>query len=303
MKLGITLPQLGQWATPDNVINVARYAEELGFNSLWMLERLLFPIEPKTTYTVSPDGKLPDEYRYVLDPIITLTYAAANTKDIRVGTSVLVMPNHTPIILARQLSTLDVLSQGRLDCGLGIGWSEDEYDASNVAFKQRGARGDEFIQCLKTLWTEEQPEFHGEFYQVAKSVVNPKPVQKPHPPITVGGFHPRALKRAVLYGDGYHGVALPFNQMEDLIARLKQAAKEAGKNFDNLHIPCRAHNLVLLDESPGANREPLVGTAAQIKEDFRRYEEIGVTEIIIEMNFTPGINVDKMFKVMEQLRP
>ncbi len=107
MKLGIALPQLGEWATPDNIVKVAQHAEELGYNSLWMQERLLWPINPKSPYPVTPDGSLPDQYQYVLDPIVTLAYAAASTKSIRIGTSVLVMPYHMPVMLAKQLATLD----------------------------------------------------------------------------------------------------------------------------------------------------------------------------------------------------
>ena len=255
MKLGIALPQIGQWATPENIVKVAQHAEGLGYNSLWVLERLLWPLKPKKPYPATPDGSLPRQYQYVLDPIVSLTYAAANTHRIRLGTSVLIMPYHTPILLSKQLSTLDVISAGRLDCGLGAGWSEDEYDASNTPYENKGDRADEFLKCLKVIWTDDEPEFHGRFYQLPKSKVNPKPVQKPHPPITIGGFNPGVFRRAVTLGDGYNGVISPFDHM------------------------------------------------IEIKDDLSRCEEIGITEILFDLNFDPEITTDKLFYVMEKLRP
>ena len=302
MKLGIALPQLGEWATPENIVKVAQHAEELGYNSLWTQERLLWPINPKTPYPVTPDGSLPDQYQYVLDPIVTLAYAAASTKSIRIGTSVLIMPYHMPVMLAKQLATLDVLSGGRFDCGLGLGWSEDEYEVSNTPFKNRGDRGDEFLKCLKVLWTEQEPEFHGNFYHVPKSKVNPKPLQKPHPPITVGGFNPRAFQRAATLGDGYHGGILPFDQMKELLGGFIQAAQNAGRDLSELQVVCRG-NLKLLDKSPGTSRYPLTGTIVEIKDDLKRCEEMGITEIIFEMNFEPGITTYELFHFMEQLLP
>ena len=302
MKLGIALPQIGEWATPENIVKVAQHAEELGYNSLWVQERLLWPLKPKSPYPVTPDGSLPEQYKYVLDPIVTLTYAAANTQRIRIGTSVLVMPYHTPIMLAKQLATLDVISGGRLNCGLSLGWSEDEYDVSNTPYKNRGDRADEFLKCLKVIWTEDEPEFHGRFYQLPKSKVNPKPVQKPYPPITVGGFNPRAFQRAVTLGDGYNGVILPFDQMKELLAGFIQAAQAAGRDLSKLQVVCRG-NLKLLDKSSGTSRYPLTGTIVEIKDDLKRCEEMGVTEIIFEMNFEPDIMTYKLFHFMEQLLP
>jgi len=267
-----------------------------------MLERLLWPINPKSPYPITPDGSLPDQYQYVLDPIVTLAYAAASTKSIRIGTSVLIMPYHMPVMLAKQLATLDVLSGGRFDCGLGLGWSEDEYEVSNTPFKNRGNRGDEFLKCLKVLWTEQEPEFHGNFYHVPKSKVNPKPLQKPHPPITIGGFNPRAFQRAATLGDGYHGGILPFNQMKELLGGFIQAAQNAGRDLSKLQVVCRG-NLKLLDKSPGTSRYPLTGTIVEIKDDLKRCEEMGITEIIFEMNFEPGITTYELFHFMEQLLP
>ncbi len=302
MKLGIALPQLGNWATPENIITVSQKAEELVYNSVWVQERLLFPLNPKKPYPVTPDGSLPEGYKYVLDPIISLSYAAANTKNIRIGTSIINVAYHTPVVLAKQLATLDHISGGRLDFGVGLGWSEDEYDATNVEFKNRGDRVDEFLKCLITLWVEDEPEFNGTYYKVPRSIVNPKPLQNPYPVITIGGFSPRTFERAVTLGDGYNGITLPFDQMAGVIDTLRNSADSFNRDFDKLEIVCRSAP-VIMDESPGGERIPLVGIPDEIKEDIERYDELGVSEIIMDFNFDPEMTADKMIEYMEILAP
>ena len=302
MKLGIALPQLGNWATPENIITISQKAEELGYNSVWVQERLLFPLNPKKPYPVTPDGSLPEGYKYVLDPIISLSYAAANTKNIRIGTSIINVVYHTPAVLAKQLATLDHISGGRLDFGVGLGWSEDEYEATNVEFKNRGDRIDEFLKCLINLWTEDEPEFNGTYYKVPRSIVNPKPLQKPYPVITIGGFSPRSFVRAVTLGNGYNGITLPFDEMEGVIDTLRKSADSHNRDFGELQIVCRSAP-VIMDESPEGERTPLAGTPDEIKEDILRYDELGVSEIIFEFNFDPEMTVERMSDYMEMLAP
>src|SRR5262249_41086508 len=153
------------------------------YDSLWTIERLLYPVNPQTPYPVTPDGSLPQPYKHVLDPVATLVYVAALTKKIALGTSVIDMPYYNPVPLARRLTTLDVLSNGRLRGGLGLGWSKDEMDATGADMTKRGARADEFLQVLKAVWTTDPAEFKGKFFTLPKSYIYPKPVQKPHPPI------------------------------------------------------------------------------------------------------------------------
>src|SRR5574341_22372 len=170
MRIGITLPSMGRSANPINLIKAALEAEKLGYDTLWVADRLLYPVNPRTPYEPTPDGSLPEFYKYVLDPLETLTFVAAHTKQIGLGTSVLDMPFYNPVILARRLTTLDVLSGGRLRVGFGLGWSEDEFEAAGASLKERGARADEFIQVLKTIWMNDPVEFHGKYYKVPKSI-------------------------------------------------------------------------------------------------------------------------------------
>jgi probable F420-dependent oxidoreductase len=187
MRFGFALPQVGSAVGPEALVSVAKRAEESGFDSLWVLDRILWPVNPRAPYPIG-DGSLPVKYKSVLDPLETLTFAAAHTRRVALGTSVLNLPWYTPVLLARQLTTLDIFSGGRLKVGLGIGWSPDEYEAAGAAWQERGKRADELIQALKKIWTTDPVELQGKYYRIPKSVIDPKPVQKPHPPIYMAAF-------------------------------------------------------------------------------------------------------------------
>lgn len=207
-------------------------------------------------------------------------------------------------MLAKQLTTLDVLSGGRLDVGLGIGWSQDEYEAVGVPFQHRGRRADEFLRCLDAIWSHDVTEFHGEFYHVPRSrVEEPKPVQKPRPPITIGGYGRTVVKRAVELADGFNGGNVPMASVAPLVKDVKDAAAALGKDPAKLHIVCRGTYRV--HETPqGKDRRPLWGTLDEIREDIGRYAEAGLTELFLEGNFTPGgPSLEQALEVMTRLAP
>ena len=303
MKLGFALPVAGVWATPENQVRVAQHAERLGYSGLWVLQRLLYALEPKGSYPPMPNQPWPKMFESVVDPIVALAFVAGQTSRIRLGTSVLIMPYFSPILLAKQLATLDQVSGGRLDVGLGLGWSEDDFDASGVSFKQRGRRGDEFLRCLKTIWTEDVVEFHGDFYHVPRSRVLPKPRQKPHPPITIGGYSDVVINRAVNLGDGFNGGNMPLSDVRPLIARIRAAADKAGRDPASLHVVCRGTFKV--HEAPqGSGRRALFGTLAEIREDIQRYAEAGLTELFLEGNFNlADLPIERALEMMEELAP
>jgi probable F420-dependent oxidoreductase len=303
MKLGVALPLAGDWATPENQITVAQRAEALGYHSPWVLQRLFYALAPQNDYPPMPGQPWPAGFRRVSDPIVTLSYVAGATTKIRLGTSVLITAYYTPIMLAKQLATLDRVSRGRLDVGLGIGWSRDEYEASGVSYERRGRRGDEFISCLRAIWENETSEFQGEFYRLPKSIVEPKPVQKPHPPITIGGYGPTVIKRAVTLGDGFNGGNVPLAQVAPLVAQVKDVARAIGRDPESLHVVSRG-SYVVHDTPQGKDRRPLWGSLAEIREDVERYAEAGLTELFLEPNFQPGgAKLDRVLAVMEQLAP
>jgi probable F420-dependent oxidoreductase len=238
MKVGMVLPEAGQQATRENLIQAAKQAEEEGFDSLWTWERLICPLKPQTPYPLTPDGSFPTEFQNVFDTLETLTFAAANINKIALGTSVIDMLFHNPVILARRFATLDILSEGRAICGFGIGWLKDEYQASNISLKDRGKRADEYIQLLKKIWTDDVVEIKGDYYNIPASKIGPKPIQKPHPPIYMGAFNPKAFRRIVKYADGWIGmIAGTLENFENTVKAIKdKASREANKHEDNFKI-------------------------------------------------------------------
>ena len=303
MELGFGLPTAGAWATPDALAKVAQRAEALGYRGLWTFQRLLYALEPRDQYYGAPGAQWPAPFQSVMDPLAVLAFVAAHTRTIRLGVSVLIMPLYQPVVLAKQLATLDVLSNGRLDVGVGLGWSRDEYEAAGASWARRGARADEFMRCLKAVWTEDPVEFAGEFYRVPRSRVAPRPVQRPHPPLLVGGYHPDVLRRAATLGDGYTGGNIPLTELTATVARVRAAAAAAGRDPARFPIICRG-SFNLTTEPLGADRRALWGTAAQIREDLARYAEAGVTQIFLEPNFQPGgASLDRALAHLEALAP
>jgi probable F420-dependent oxidoreductase len=301
MRLGFALPQVGKTAGPDSLTRVARRAEELGFDNLWVLDRILFPVKPRLRYPIG-DGSLPEQYRQSLDPLETLTFAAAHTQRIGVGTSVLNLPWYNPVLLARQLTTLDVLSRGRLRVGFGLGWSPDEYEAAGVPIGERGKRADELIRALKTIWTTDPVEFHGEYYHIPRSFIGPKPVQKPHPPIFMAAYTPGAMKRAAREADGWFPVGIPISAVGQMFDGMKAMAKEFGRDPAALELLVRA-NIEVSAVPIKSERAEFTGTVEQIAEDIAATRKIGANEIVFDVQFAPGVDtVDDILAGMEQLR-
>jgi probable F420-dependent oxidoreductase len=273
VKIGFALPVSGSWATPENVGHIARRAEELGYHELWTFQRLLS----------QPDWA--PVYHHVLDPLTTLAYAAAVTDRVRLGVAVVNLPFVTPVLLAKQAATLDVLSRGRLDLGLGLGWSDEEYAASGASMLHQGRRADEFIAAVRTLWTDETVVHDGEFYRVPASRAQPKPVQPAGPPILLGGSSPGALARAGRLADGWISSSRSdLAVIGDSVAAVKRAAQEAGRDPASLRFVCRGVVKVRTDE-----RAPLTGTLDQIAGDVAALGEQGITELFVDLNFDPEI--------------
>jgi probable F420-dependent oxidoreductase len=302
MKVGISLPQLGPQAVPENLLKVAQQAEVLGYDSVWVLERLLWPIAPKEPYPPAPDGRLPETYQSVLDPIETLTFVAAHTTKVQLGTSVLVLPYHSPIELARRLASLDVLSNGRVLAGVGAGWSRDEFEAAGTPFERRGARCDEFLEAMIELWTKDPVKFDGAFYHIPESKVGPKPIQKPHPPIYVAGFGQYTFDRAAKFGNGWNPAGfMSFDALEAMIKQFRETTERAGRT--NMEVVLRAFTM-MSTEPAGAGRFPMSGSADQIREDIARLRDIGVTHLIQSppaIGFDPTASVRDMLDLAERL--
>jgi probable F420-dependent oxidoreductase len=277
VKIGFALPVSGSWATPDTIAHVAGRAEELGYHSLWTFQRLLSPV----------DGSWGEMYRSVHDPLVTLGYAAAMTRRARLGVAVVNLPFVTPALLAKQSTTVDILSGGRLDLGLGLGWADEEFIASGVSKRHQGRRADEFIAVLKALWTDEVAAHEGEFYRVPAARMEPKPVQRPHPPILLGGTVPAALRRAGRLTDGWVSSSrADLDRIGESIEIVRAAAVEAGRDPAALRFVCRGVVRVGATETP---RRRLTGTIEQIASDLEPVAAQGVTELFVDLNFDPRV--------------
>lgn len=244
----------------------------------------------------------------MLDPLETLTYVAANTSKITLGTCVIDMLFHNPVMLARRFATLDVLSEGRTICGLGIGWSKDEYEASNIPYRDRGIRADEFVQALKKVWADDVVEFIGKFYNIPASKIGPKPIQKPHPPIYMGGFSPNTYSRIVNYGaNGWLGlIGGPLDYLDNTIKTIKDIANKANKDSNNFRVILLTYPNIVVDSkiqtTNEAQRFPLTGTIDQAGNDIQRIKQMGIDHIIFGYNFIPvGRNLEKMMDITKHL--
>jgi probable F420-dependent oxidoreductase len=300
MRFGFALPQVGSAVGPEGLVTVAKRAEDLGFDSLWVLDRILWPVNPRAPYPIG-DGSLPVKYKSVLDPLETLTFVAAHTRRVALGTSVLNLPWYTPVLLARRLTTLDILSAGRLRAGFGIGWSPDEYEAAGVTWQERGKRADELIQALKKIWTTDPVEFQGKYYRIPKSVIGPKPVQKPHPPVYMAAYTPSAMKRVAAEANGWFPVGIPLSGVGPMFEGIKGMAKEAGRDPSALELIVRAN--VEIHNSPiQKERVDFTGTLEQIAEDVKATQKLGAAEIVLDAQFSPGVETaNDVVSRMEQL--
>ena len=285
MRLGFALPQMGSIAGPDSISKVARRAEELGYSSLWVLDRLLYPVNPRAPYPVG-DGSLPEPYKRVLDPAQTLAFAAARTEKIGIGTSILNLPWYNPVLLARTLASLDVLSGGRLRVGFGIGWSPDEYEAAGTDWKTRGKRADEYIGAIKKIWADDPVEVAGSDFALAKSVIGLKPIQKPHPPIYMAAYTPTALSRVARESNGWFPVGVPLSAVGQMFDGIKEMAKSSGRDPKTLELLIRG-NVEFTTATTSGQRADFTGTSEQIAGDIAAAKKLGANELVLDVQFSP----------------
>jgi probable F420-dependent oxidoreductase len=302
MRPGTFLPHLGAAASPELLVRSAQHAEALGYHTVWVAERLLFPLAPRNPFPGMPEGSLlPDHYRYVFEPVESLTFVAAHTKTIRLGTGVLNMPYHNPAMLARRLTTLDVLSGGRLSVGFGQAWSIDELEAVGAS-GNRGARADEFLAALRAMWGPDPVEHHGTYFQIAPSIVGPKPVQQPAPPIYMAAYAPAALERVGRLADGWLPAGVPLAAVGPMMGQVRQHAEAAGRDPSSLELI--VIGFVSLTDSPlGDGRGDFTGTLDEVKRDVETARALGVDELILIPDARLAADGDLFLKNQELLRP
>jgi len=230
VDFGANIFGVGALAEPGALGDVARLAEDLGYHSVFVADHVVMPRTLSSKYPYSCDGGFPyDPDQDWLDPLVALGYLAARTTRIRIGTSVTVLPMRHPIVTAKQIASADHLSGGRVIFGVGVGWMAEEFALLGESFHDRGRRMDEYLRLVKTLWTEKNPSFSGQYFQVSDCAVTPKPVQKPHVPLWVGGDSPAALRRAARLGDGWHSAGTSLAELPGKLRMLDEALRGAGR--------------------------------------------------------------------------
>jgi probable F420-dependent oxidoreductase len=278
MDIGFGAPVSGTWATPRTLTELGQRAERLGYSSLWTFQRLLVPART----TLAP------VYRSVLDPMVTLGYLAAATSAIRLGVAVVNHPFASPLLLAKQAATVDVLSQGRHDLGIGNGWLREEFTGSGTDMARRGARAEEYVAALRALWSGQAHS--GEFFEIPAGRQDPPPVQRPGPPILLGGMSPAAMERAGRIGDGWvTSSGADLSRIGESVRAVQEAAAAAGRS--PARIICRG---VVRPGAPALSPETgervlLSGSYEQIRADVGRLESSGVTEVFYDLNFDPQV--------------
>ncbi|HWP93489.1 MAG TPA: LLM class F420-dependent oxidoreductase [Thermodesulfobacteriota bacterium] len=279
MKFGIALPIRRDFEL-DFHTETAKKAEELGFDSVWVSD-----------HVVVPDRYVGRFSKVFYDPFVLLSTIAAQTKKVKLGTSVIILPYRNPIVVAKMVATLDMLSEGRVIFGVGTGWMREEFDTLRVPHSERGRRTDEYIRIFKELWEKDEPRFEGEFFRFSNIKFYPKPFQKPHPPIWVGGGSKRAVKRAVQFGNGWHPTWVSPEDMEREITYITNLAKDSGRELKDFVYSVR-NRLRIFDASDDVHegtdvgeRPPfsLCGTAKEIRNHIKRYEEIGVSHLVVDV--------------------
>jgi probable F420-dependent oxidoreductase len=237
LKFAIAFANAGPLGDPELAVGLARLAEDLGFESLWTVEHVVVPTGYASPYPYSPDGKMPGgDTVAIADPLIWLAYVAGATERIRLATGILILPQRNPLVLAKEVASLDRLSGGRVDLGIGVGWMREEFDALGVPFERRGARTDEYVDVMRRLWREPSTAYSGEFTQFADLNSYPKPAGTNGVPIHIGGHSEAAARRAGRIGDGFFPGRSEGKGLEALLAAMRTAAGEAGRDAAAIEI-------------------------------------------------------------------
>ena len=309
MKYGFNLPHRGEMARPENLALIARRGEELGFHSIHFGDHVVMPRRVDSRYPYAADGLFPGPNASEhMEHFIVLAFLAGQTEKIRLVTGVTIVPYRNPIVAAKSLATLDVVSKGRLVVGVGAGWMKEEFEALGIPpFEERGAVTDEYVRVFKELWTRDNPSFEGKYCRFSGIDFAPRPIQLPHPPIWVGGESPRALRRAAELGNGWYPLgsnpSFPLGgprEMEAAMARLASYATKAGRDprhIEVVYFPSITQGYELREDG---ERSPFRGTAEEIAADIRSYKNIGVSRLVLDF-FRTSSTMEEGLEKMEIL--
>lgn len=314
MRYGFYLPTRGQTATPEALEALVRRAEALGFASVMIADHIVLPVTITSKYPYTVDGAFPS-LGDALEQLALMAFIAGKTSTLRLVTSVMILPHRNPVVTAKALATIDVLSRGRVTVGVGVGWLREEFEALGApAFDQRGAASDEYLRIFKTLWTQSPASFSGAFYRFEAVRCLPQPVQKPHPPIWIGGHSRAALRRVAKFGDGWHpvganpAVPLPASELRALLQELHRLTEAEGRDPATLTISYKAPiydvGRPVRGGPSGPDRRPFSGSLEQVREDIATYAGLGVSELIFDFRSeTLTESLDRMERFATTIKP
>ena len=301
LEIGIDVGIYGRLAEPEHVLSLACLAEEQEYHSIWLADHVVFPASIASKYPYSPNGNFPvPGTEPLLEPVATMGVLVGTTKRVKIGTSVLVMPYRNPVVLARMMATLDVFSGGRMVLGAGSGWLEEEFVALQTAdFSVRGAVTDEYLNIFKAVCAGGEVSYEGEHYRFDPLLCYPASVQKPHPPILIGGISNRALRRVAELGDGWMSVSLNENRIPERMAKLRQLWEARGRSLDSLWL---CHKLFLSvgeeAENVGGGRKFGTGSIETIIDDIKRFQDYGYRTLIFRYQGTDPVEQLRQFDLL-----
>ncbi|MBX9700183.1 MAG: LLM class F420-dependent oxidoreductase [Acetobacteraceae bacterium] len=310
MRYGFYLPTRGALASRAAIAALARAGESAGFHSAMVADHVVFPVTSRSAYPYTVSGEHPS-HGDALEQAAMLAFVAGITERLRLVSSVMILPYRNPVLAAKMLATIDVLSEGRLTVGVGVGWLEEEFAALGAPdFRRRGAVTDEYLRIFRTLWTQSPASHAGEFYAFQDIRCEPLPVQRPGPPIWVGGHSAAALRRTARYGDGWHpvgaiaAVPLPPAEMRAKLAELRRLTGAEGRDFDALTISYKAPLYDVALPGPDGGRRPFSGEAGAIVEDIHEFAAIGVHELIFDFRGeTLGESLARLERFAREVMP
>ncbi len=304
MKFGISVIVRGDDATPETFSRMGEAAEAQGWDCLWASDHLVMPAMKTSRYPGRADGQLPPAWRRTYyQPFSVLNYLAAQTHSVRLGLSVLILPMRNPVEVAAQIAEMDRLSAGRVNLGIGVGWYREEFEALGYEFANRGRRTDDGLEIMRSLWRQERTTVAGPYYHFEDAEQGPKPVQRPGPPVYVGGNSPAAQARLVRHGDVWHPFKISSADLSAARPRLEQALTAAGR--DAVDFPIAPKIPLTFQNGPAAaGQAESEGRPSDIVDALKRYRDAGATEFCFDiMTETQAVALDTMARFSEEVRP
>jgi probable F420-dependent oxidoreductase len=298
MKIGITLPQVRSEISPADITEIAQEAERLDFASLWVGERLFRPRHFVAYGNTTTGRPIPDHHKNSYEPLETLTYVAAKTERIQLGTSIINVLFQGPVVLAKRFTTLDHFSNGRLIAGIGQGWMKEEFDVSNIPYQRRGNGFEDYVRALRAIWGPDPVHYDGRFYNIVESDIDPKPLQPGGPPLLFGVGSPASIERAARLSDGLNPVLQSWAQAEMLAHEFPEQVRSFGRDPSHMTTVVRVNNGVHSQPLPEP-RLPLVGSLEQIHEDLQRLEALGIKHVFYGHENMP---TSEQLRLLEKLR-